>query len=201
MRNNCIGIRKSRLDSVLNCKDVKFNIDSILMESMFLHPWRENNGKTTLMFFQHLTFQDIIMYSAQTLNRLLSFLLCAAYTSPVLPPPIFITTDYYYLDGFFEMNKVNLNHKVSIFKISFPRVNWMHGFYAPDTVPFSYLESLFLFCGFLNILKKHSFKVGLSGLSCISQNIQLFWKALISFVGISRSPQQNSITLLPERIF
>lgn len=146
MRNNCIGIRKSRLDSVLNCKDVKFNIDSILMESMFLHPWRENNGKTTLMFFQHLTFQEIIMYSAQTLNRLLSFLLCAAYTSPVLPPPIFITTDYYYLDGFFEMN---------IFKISFPRVNWMHGFYAPDTFPFSYLESLFLFCGFLNILKKN----------------------------------------------
>lgn len=121
---------------------------------MFLHPWRENNGKTTLMFFPHLTFQEIIMYSAQTLNRLLSFLLCAAYTSPVLPPPIFITTDYYYLDGFFEMNKVNSNHKVSIFKIFFPGVNWMHGFYAPDTFPFSYLESLFLFCGFLNILKK-----------------------------------------------
>lgn len=160
MKNNRIGIRKSRLDSVPNCKDVKFNIDSILKESMFLHPWRENNGKTTLMFFQHLTFQENIMHSAQTLNRLVSFLLCAAYTSPVLPPPIFIIMDCYYLDGFFEMNKVSSNHKVSIFKISIPRVNWMHGFYTPDIFPFSYLESLFLFCGFLSILKNIHSKWG-----------------------------------------
>lgn len=167
---------------------------------MFLNPWRENNGQTNLMFFQHLTFQENIMHSAQILNRLVSFLLCTSYTSPALLP-IFIIMDYYYLNGFFEMDKVNSNHKVSIFKISFPRVNWMHGFYASDTFPFSYLESLFLFCGFLSTLKNHSFKVGLSGLSRMSKNIQLFWKALISFVGIFRSPQQNSIMLLPERIF
>lgn len=124
---------------------------------MFLHPWRENNGQTTLMFFQHLTFPEKIMHSAQTLNRLVSFSLCASYTSPVQPPHIFIIKDYYYLDGFFEVNKVNSNHKVSIFKISFPRVNWMHGFYAPDTFPFSYLESLFLLCGFWAFKKKKTF--------------------------------------------
>lgn len=134
-------------------------------------------------------------------QTLFFFTMCILYLTCAVFSPIFITRDYYFLNGFFEMNKVNSNHKVSIFKIFFPRVNWMHGFYAPDILPFSYLESRFLFCGFFSILKNHSFKVGLSGLSRISQNIQLFWKALISFAGISRSPQQNSIMLFPGRIF
>lgn len=153
------------------------------------------------MFFQQLTFYKNIMHSAKTLSWLFSvFTMHILYlTSAVFP--IFITRDYYFLNGFFEMNKVNSNHKVSIFKIFFPRVNWMRVFYAPDTFPFSYLESLFLFCGFLSILKNHSFKVGLSGLSRISKNMQLFWKTLISFAGISRSPQQNSIMPFPGRIF